>query len=357
VPRHASCDPHASVPGGRISNPQRAPAPPPDARGRQTVLIVEDQSVQASLLTRLLRDDDLVIEVVENGEAALQRVERRPPDLVLLDVMLPGLNGIEICRRIKRNVATRLTPVILVTGLHGREHHLAGINAGADDFILKPFDRQTLKARVRSLLRLRRYTSELDSAESVIMRLAQTVEARDPYTAGHCERLARYAMALGSELGLTDDELKILRRGGYVHDVGKIGIPDFVLLKQGMLTSQEHAIMQRHPMIGTEICGDLQALASVRPIVRHHHERLDGSGYPDGLRGAEIPLVVQIIAIVDVFDALTTTRPYRRALTVADACEHLQKDASRGLHDRQLIGTLVDLMRQKPAHAKRRTPR
>src|SRR5262249_50318298 len=156
-------------------------------------------------------------------------------------------------------------------------------------------------------------------------------------------RLARYAMALGSELGLADAELKVLRRGGYVHDVGKIGIPDFVLLKQGMLTPDEYAIMQRHPAIGTEICGDLQALASVRSIVRHHHERLDGSGYPDGLRGAEIPVLVQIIAIVDVFDALTTTRPYRKALTLADACDHMRQDADRGLHDPELIAAFVEL--------------
>lgn len=186
---------------------------------------------------------------------------------------------------------------------------------------------------------------ELESAESVILTMALMVEARDPYTAGHCERLAKYAGALGSALGLGDGDLDALRRGGYLHDVGKIAIPDSILLKKGRLTPQEYALMKRHPVIGADLCGKLQSLTEVRPIVRHHHERLDGSGYPDGLRGQEIPLMAQIIAVVDVFDALTTVRPYRGAMTPAWACEALIEDATRGWLNPDLVSVFVDLVR------------
>jgi putative two-component system response regulator len=315
------------------------------ALSRQAVLIVDDESACAHRLARLLSDEGLDTHVVPNGEAALQSVDQHPPDIVLLDVGLPGLNGFEICRRIKADVARRLIPVILVTGLHGREHRIAGINAGADDFISKPIDTEQLKARVRSLLSLKQYTNELESAESVIISMALMVEARDPYTAGHCERLAKYAGALGSALGLGDAELDALRRGGYLHDVGKIAIPDSILLKKGRLTPEEYTLMKRHPVIGAELCGRLQSLTPVRPIVRHHHERLDGSGYPDGLRGTAIPLLAQIISVVDVFDALTTMRPYRAAMTPVWACEALIEDATRGWLNPDLVSVFVDLVR------------
>jgi putative two-component system response regulator len=315
--------------------------PPPAA------LIVDDQSACANMLARLLRTEGLATRIVLNGEAALQSVDQNPPDIVLLDVGLPGLNGFEVCRRIKENAARRLIPIVLVTGLHGREHRIAGINAGADDFISKPIDTEELKARVRALLSLKQYTNELESAESVIISLALMVEARDPYTAGHCERLAKYATALGSELQMGDSELAALRRGGYLHDVGKISIPDTVLLKTGPLTAEEYTLMKRHPQIGAELCGRLQSLGQVRPIVRHHHEKLDGSGYPDGLRGTEIPLLAQVISVVDIFDALTTERPYRAALSVSRACEELLNEAVSGRLNKELVRAFVSLIRRR----------
>jgi len=318
------------------------------ARPQQAALIVDDQSIFADQLARLLRADGVSTRIVANGSAALESVDRNPPDIVLLDVGLPDVDGFEVCRRIKGNAARRLIPIVLVTGLHGREHRIAGINAGADDFISKPIDTEELKARVRSLLSLKRYTSELESAESVIIGLALMVEARDPYTAGHCERLARYATALGSELQMSDKELAALRRGGYLHDVGKIGIPDTVLLKPGPLTPEEFADMKRHPVIGADLCGNLQSLGQVRPIVQHHHERLDGSGYPDGLRGDAIPVLAQVIAVVDMFDALTTDRPYRQAMTLSRACEELLNDVSRGKLHRDLVRAFVSLIRRRP---------
>ena len=249
------------------------------------------------------------MEFAADGCEALERVRNDRPDLVLLDVMMPGLNGFEVCRTLKGDAATRLVPVVLVTALRHADDRVQGIEAGADDFITKPFNAHELRARVRSLIRIKRYTDDLESAESVIVSLALTIEARDRYTDGHCQRLASYGSAVGRHLGLAEDDITALVRGGFLHDIGKVGVPDAILLKAGRLTPPEYEVMKRHTAIGERLCGELRALRRVRPIVRHHHERLDGSGYPDGLRGDAIPLVAQIIGIVDVFDAITTSRP------------------------------------------------
>jgi len=306
----------------------------------QRVLVVDDESQCSRLLVRLLTPE-FHVDVAEAGETALAAIAAVPPDLVLLDVGLPGMNGIEVCRVLKRAPATRLIPVVLVTGMGHRSERLAGIDAGADDFIEKPFDLEQLKARIRSLTRLKRFTDDLDSAESVIMSLALTVEARDPYTEGHCERLSTYAVALGSALGLSDDDLAALGRGGFLHDVGKIGIPDALLLKGDRLTPDEYEQVKLHPVIGERLLGDLRSLAPVRPIVRHHHERLDGSGYPDGLRGAEIPLLAHVVSIVDAFDAMTTPRPYRTAMSHPAAIVELRADVRRGTMSRDLVEMFV----------------
>jgi putative two-component system response regulator len=194
-------------------------------------------------------------------------------------------------------------------------------------------------------MRLKRFTDELDSAESIIMSLAQTVEARDRYTGGHCERMAAYAATLGTHLGLTADEVGALRRGGYLHDIGKVAIPDSVLQKAGPLTADEFDIVKQHTTIGDRLCGNLRLLRMVRPIVRCHHERADGSGYPDGLSGEEIPLLAQIMGVVDVYDALTTDRPYRPALSAADACATLEQEAARGWRRVDLVREFTMLCR------------
>ena len=281
------------------------------------------------------------VQQAKDGESALAAINKDPPDLILLDVQMPGLDGFEVCRVLKQTPATRLTPVVLITGLSDRQSRLAGIEAGADDFLSKPFDPDELRARVRSLLRLKRYTDELESAESVILSLALTVETRDPYTEGHCQRLARYATRLGTELGLTEDELAALYRGAYLHDVGKIGIPDSILLKPTKLTVAEYEALKQHTVIGDKLCGNMRSLALVRPIVRHHHERLDGSGYPDHLRGDEVPLLAQIVSIVDAYDAITTTRPYRAAATPEHAYNELRLDVTRGQFSSELVAVFL----------------
>jgi putative two-component system response regulator len=311
--------------------------------GVPRVLIVDDENRNRDLLSRLIAGEGWEIASAVDGADALDAIARHPPDLILLDVVMPGIDGFEVCRRTKANPATRLIPIVLVTGLKERDQRIAGINAGADDFLSKPIDPQELSARVRSLLRLKQYTDELDSAESVILSLALTVEARDRYTDGHCRRLAAYATSLGGALGLSGEELAALRRGAILHDVGKIGIPDAILHKPAALTADEMAVMRTHPVIGERLCGSLKSLRPVRPLVKHHHERLDGSGYPDGLRGDAVPLLAEIVGIADTFDAITTTRPYRVARSRDAAYRELASDAAHGLWHADLVETFIRL--------------
>jgi putative two-component system response regulator len=232
-----------------------------------------------------------------------------------------------------------------VTALQNTEDRIRGIDAGADDFLTKPINPPELQARVRSLLRLKRQTDDLDSAESVIFSLALTIEARDAYTDGHCHRLSAYASALGEALGLPEEDLLALRTGGVIHDIGKVGVPDAILLKRGPLTADEFETMKLHTVIGDRLCGGLRSLKRVRPIVRHHHERLDGTGYPDHLRDGEIPLLAQIIGVVDVFDAVAEARPYKPAATLDHACRELEVEAVRGWKRAELVGTFIALIR------------
>src|SRR6185436_10154018 len=271
-----------------------------------SVLVVDDIAGNARLVQALLAPDGHAVRTAGDGAEALRLVQSEPPDLVLMDVMMPVVDGFEACRDIKQNPEKRLIPVVLVTSLDDTDSRVRGIEAGADDFVSKPFNAVELRARVRSLLRIKQYTDELDSAESVIVSLALTIEARDGTTGGHCQRLSRYGSALGRVLGLGSDDVSALWRGGFLHDVGKVGIPDAVLLKPGPLSAAECALMHQHTVIGDRLCGTLRSLRNVRPIVRHHHERLDGSGYPDGLRGDAVPLLAQVMSIADAFDAMTT---------------------------------------------------
>jgi putative two-component system response regulator len=326
-----------------------------DMRSAARLLVVDDVPQNRTLLERMLSAEGHLVTSAADGAMALRMVEAEPPDLIVSDIDMPNLDGIELCRKVKENPSTRLVPFILITGLADRANRIAGIEAGADDFLGKPFDSQELKARVRSLLRLKRYTDELDSAESVILSLALTIEARDPYTRGHCQRLAAYAVLLGVRIGASEEQLSALHRGGYLHDVGKIGIPDAILFKPSELTADEYNLLKRHTVIGDRLCGDLRALSLVRPIVRHHHERLDGSGYPDGLRGDAVPLLAQVISIVDEYDAITTSRPYRQALPPERALDELARDVKKGLLNPDLVeifcGFGIDALRRTGAEA------
>jgi putative two-component system response regulator len=297
------------------------------------ILVVDDDAANRELLEEVLVAEGLEVVTAPDGRSSLQEFARLKPDLVLLDVNMPFLDGFEVCRRLKRDPDTRLTPIVLVTALSATEDRVRGIKAGADGFLSKPLDQSELLAHVRSLLNLKAYTDELDRAESVLFALARTIEGKDPCTEGHCERLQEYSAQLGKQIGLAEDQVTALRRAGIVHDIGKVAVPDAILLKPGRLTPEEFRIIQEHPLVGERICAPLKSFRSLLPIIRHHHEKLNGSGYPDGLKASDIPVTARVIQIVDVYDALTTRRPYKPALSRAEALQIMEEEVKKGWWD------------------------
>jgi putative two-component system response regulator len=305
------------------------------------VLVVDADSDDRLLFSAVLARAGHTVEAVPTGGEATAAIARESPDLILIDSQLPDVSGVDLCRQLKSDATLRLTPVVLITSRDAESRRIKGIEAGADGFLSKPIDCEELQARVSSLVRVKHYTDQLDSAESIIMTLGRMIDARDGYTQGHCERLACYATVLGKRLGLDAEQLAALHRGAFLHDIGKIGIPDAILLKTTRLTLAEYDQIKQHPVIGEGLCGTLQSLALVRPIVRHHHERLDGSGYPDGLRGAAVPILAQIVSIVDAFDAITTGRSYRTARSPEEAYADLVDEAKAGWRDAALVDSFV----------------
>jgi putative two-component system response regulator len=325
--------------GAQVGNAPGRPLP-----GAARVLVVDDDDGVRRLFTKLLTQEGYRVDVAGDGLEALDRVAETPPDVVLLDVTMPGLDGFEVCRRLKHDPDTRLTPVILITGLGDNAQRVEGRRTGADDFLNKPVDPQELLARVAAVASLKRYTDDLDSAASIVMTLAEMIEVRDGYTEGHCHRMANYASAFGRRLGLDPDDVQTLSRGGFLHDIGMLVIPESIIQSPRALTAAEFALVQSHTVLGDTLLGKLRSLRAVRPIVRHHHERFDGSGYPDGLRGDAIPLLAQMTSIVDVFEAVTTGRPYRSAKSAEEARQVLQCQVERGWHRPDLIEAFVGLI-------------
>src|SRR6201997_2730823 len=312
------------------------------ARGAKEgiILVADDNEANRDLLVGLLGEEGYDVLSVPDGKQALERISRDPIDLALLDIVMPGKTGFEVCLAIKSKPETCLIPVVLLTSLTGDDDRIRGIMCGADDFLSKPVNRHELLARVHSLLRLKRFTDELDNAEMVLFSLALSIEAKDPYTEGHCDRLSKYSVAVGQKLGLPEDLRVALRRGGLVHDIGKLAVPESILLKPGPLTPEERKIMEQHTIAGERICAPLRSFRQVLPIIRSHHEKQDGSGYPDGLKGEQIPLTARILQTVDIYDSLTTDRPYRKALSQEKALEIMWEETRRGWWDPNLVGTL-----------------
>jgi len=307
------------------------------------VLVVDDYEPNLAGLRLMLECAGHNVVTASNGRDALHLVKQHRPDVVLMDVIMPGMSGLDVCAAMKQDETTRLTPVVLISAAQVRDTRVAGLDAGADDFLNKPIDPEELQARVRSLIRLKRTTDALESAESLFITLGRVIEARDPYTEGHCERLAEYATALGRALRLPQPDLDALYRGAFLHDIGKIAIPDRVLLKKGKLTRAEYQLMRQHPIIGDELCRTVKSLDDVRAIVRSHHERFDGTGYPDKLAGDDIPLLARIVSVVDMFDAITTDRTYRKAMTDSAAYKLMVDEARNGWREVILVDTFIDL--------------
>ena len=292
---------------------------------KQRILVVDDNPQVRDILVQFLRQEGLESLTASNGREALEIVAREPPDLVILDVEMPLMDGFETCRRLKEDERTALIPVTMLTGLGDHEDRLRGIEAGADDFLTKPFDDVTLRARIRTQLRLKHLTDQLERTEAIMLAMARWVEMKDQYTEGHLRRVAGYSEQTAGALGLAGYDLLSVRYAGILHDIGKVGISDVILSKIGPLTSEEQEVLRKHPDHGAEIIAPMRFASDVAPIIRSHHERWDGAGYPRGLRGEEIPLGARIISVVDAWDAMTTDRPYRAALGQAEAARRLRE--------------------------------
>ncbi len=291
------------------------------------VLVVDDEKLNRKLLRELLTSRGFQVDEAADGEEAVRKAREMSPDLMLVDVRMPRIDGLQVCRELKQAERTQLIPIVLLTALSAVEDRVAGIEAGADDFLSKPFHQAELLARVNSLIRLKQLTDQLERTENILFTLAAAVEAKDPYTEGHLRRLEKYASDISTVLGLSDHLSTVIRYGALLHDIGKIGIPEAILNKPGALTPDEFEIIKQHTVIGERICHPLRHGADVGPIVRGHHERWDGGGYPDGLAGEVIPLGSRIIAVADAFDAMTTDRPYRKALSPSEAWKTLWEGA------------------------------
>ncbi|MFQ5816472.1 MAG: HD-GYP domain-containing protein [Terriglobia bacterium] len=315
----------------------------------ETILLVDDEAPYRTLLEELLRAEGYQIITAGDGQRALEEFAHHEPDLVLLDVIMPNLDGVEVCRQLKNNPATRLTPVVVITGLAAIEDRIRAIDAGVDCFLTKPVECRELLARVRALLSLKAYTNDMERTESVLFALARSIEGKDPCTEGHCERLSDYSARLAQRIGLPPEQITALRRAGTVHDVGKVAVPDAILFKPARLTPDEWKLMREHPIVGERICEPLRTFRSVLPIIRHHHEKFDGSGYPDRLKGEQIPLTARVLQIVDIYDALSTDRPYKPGLSLVEALNTMASEVKQGWWDPHLFAEFRQMLMRSSA--------
>jgi putative two-component system response regulator len=314
-----------------------------DLEAPPVILIVDEIEINRRVLRAMLKTSSCRMLECNRPARAFEILASEKVDLIIVDLMLPEMGGPEFCRRLKSERHTRLIPVLMLTSVQGVENEVAGITSGADEFLIKPLHPAVVRARVRSLLRNKALIDSLEEAESILFALGQAVEQRDEYTGSHCQRLASYSVALGEALGLSRPEIQALHRGGYLHDIGKISVPDAILFKKGPLTEEEWVVMRAHTVKGEEICSPMRSLAPVLPVIRSHHEKWDGTGYPDRLSGEEIPLLARILQVADIYDALTTARPYKKAFTHSEAANVMLQEVERGWRDAELVSLFLDL--------------
>lgn len=309
-----------------------------------TILVVDDDTSIRKGLVYLLRAEGYKTMEAKDGREALSLISVEYPDLILLDLMMPDINGLMVCRQLKSIEETRLIPIVMITAVYELEEKLKAIDAGVDDFLNKPINIPELRARVKSLLRMKHMNDLLDSADTVISSLANAIEAKDKYTEGHNERVSYYAVALARAVGLSERGLEIVRMAGILHDIGKIGVPDKVLNKRSSLNKLEFNSILSHPEKGQRILNPLHSLMGVREVVLYHHERYDGKGYPHGLEGEQIPFYARIMSIADAYDAMTSTRPYRKAFTKSEAIRKLEDKAGQ-MWDPELVKIFINLVK------------
>lgn len=312
-----------------------------------TILLVDGFDLNRRVVRATLNCTGARFIEAKRPSEAFDILTRERVDLVICDMFLPESSGMIFCRQLKADRATQLLPVLMLTSVEGSEHEVEGLTNGADEFLLQPSNPSVLKARVLSMLRHKAALDSLDEVESILFTLAQAVEERDKCTSDHCRRLSYFSVELGIRLGLSRNELLALHRGGYLHDIGKIGIPDSILNKTGELTEDEWRIMRSHVIRGEEICRPMKSLSNVLPIIRHHHEKWDGTGYPDRLKGENIPLLARILQIADVFDALSSERSYKKALSVSEACRQLEKEVEAGWRDSVLVPIFIRMLQSQ----------
>ena len=320
-----------------------------DVAGRATILLVDGIDINRQLVRGILKAAAYRIIEARDAGHAMGILARERVDLIIADLIMPeqsSMNGLEFCRALKANRRTRLIPILILTSVRGIENEIAMLDSGADEFLIKPLQPTVMRSRVRSMLRGKRTIDSLEEAETILFALAQAVEYRDKATGNHCQRLASLGVALGAALGLPEDDLIAIYRGGFLHDIGKIAVPDSILFKPGKLDDGEWAVMRLHPAKGEEICRPMRTLMPVLPIIRSHHERWDGGGYPDGLAGESIPLTARILQLVDIYDALTSQRSYKSALSPEASLELIRDEASRGWRDPELVSVFSEMLRQ-----------
>jgi cyclic di-GMP phosphodiesterase len=308
------------------------------------ILIVDPDDGSRQHIADTLADLTHQLIQVSSTEEALRAITAQPVDLVMVDVKSPDIGGLAFCQILRRNPSTAIVPIFIHATPADRDLEVQASSAGADEFFITPLKPTALHARVHATLRLKSMMESLDNSETVLFSLARSVEDRDPDLGQHCQRLALMASAMGLALGLPAAAIRSLQHGGYLHDIGKIGIPDRVLFKAGPLTPDEWEIMRSHVVRGERICACMKSLAPVLPIIRHHHEKFDGTGYPDGLKGEQIPLLARILQVVDIYDALTTERPYKRAYSPDEALAIMRDETKKGWRDPFLVEVFADLL-------------
>jgi len=317
------------------------------------VLVVDDMSPNRELVKQVLSSDQYHVTEAGDGATALELISKHEFDAVLLDVMMPGMDGFEVCEAIRKNPDNALLPILLLSALGGPDDVAQGMKVGANDYISKPFNGVELKARLKASVEHKRLTDRLGDIESVLFPLARMVEARDENTGDHCDRLIHMGLVFGKELGLDYDQLESLRRGSVLHDIGKLGIPDAILLKKGKLDGDEWEVMKQHPAIGAALCSPLKTMRGTVDIIRCHHEKWNGSGYPAGLKGEQIPYLARVFQVIDIYDALSTERPFKLAFPKEKVIQIMQEETEKGFWDPELVDRFLNLLNTRGEDLKR----